>query len=137
MKSLIRQSIRTGVTFGIVHIFFVLIGFNSMIGILIAKLTGVRSPGDIPAPAYMIGYTLLLGVWIGAAALSKKRTLPTGQKFLASSVAGLFMLRVANYVLLLCTYDNIIVMVFSSTPCNSSNSISGERQILYLSMPGF
>ncbi len=89
MKSLIRQSIRTGVTFGIVHIFFVLIGFNSMIGVLIAKLTGVRSPGDIPGPAYMIGYTLLLGVWVGAAALSKKRTLPTGQKFLASSVAGL------------------------------------------------
>ena len=51
---------------------------------------------------------------------------------LASSVAGLFMLRVANYVLLLCTYDNLIVMVFSSPPCNSSNSISGERQILVL-----
>ena len=31
---------------------------------------------------------------------------------LASSVAGLFMLRVANYVLLLCTYDNLIVMSF-------------------------
>jgi hypothetical protein len=51
---------------------------------------------------------------------------------LASSVAGLFMLQVANYVLLLCTYDNLIVMVFSSPPCNSSNSISGERQILVL-----
>jgi hypothetical protein len=50
----------------------------------------------------------------------------------ASSVASLFMLRVANYGLLLCTYDNLIVMVFSSTPCNSSNSISGERQILVL-----
>jgi hypothetical protein len=55
----------------------------------------------------------------------------------ASSVAGLFMLRVANYDLLLCTYDNLIVMVFSSTPCNSSNSISGDQQILYLSRPGF
>jgi|GEM_PF-5965079 hypothetical protein len=42
------------------------------------------------------------------------------------------MLRVANYVFLLCTYDNLIVMVFSSAPCNSSNSISGERQILVL-----
>jgi len=53
-------------------------------------------------------------------------------RLVASSVAGLFMLRVANYVLLLCTYDNLIVMASSSTPCNSSKSISGERQILVL-----
>ena len=55
----------------------------------------------------------------------------------ASSVASLFMLRVANYVFLLCTYDDLIVRAFSSTPCNSSNSISGNQQILYLSRPGF
>jgi ABC-type branched-subunit amino acid transport system permease subunit len=89
MKSLIRQSIRTGVTFGIVHIFFVLIGFNSMIGIMVAKILGNRNPGDIPAPAFMVAYTVLMGLWVGIAALSKKRTLPLGQKFLASSVAGL------------------------------------------------
>ena len=34
MKSLIRQSVRTGVTFGIVQIFFILIAFNTMVGIM-------------------------------------------------------------------------------------------------------
>ena len=52
MKTLIRQSIRTGVTFGIVHIFFILIGFNTMIGIMLAKLSGIKQPGAIPAPNF-------------------------------------------------------------------------------------
>jgi len=61
----------------------------------------------------------------------------TGRKFFLWQVACSFMLRVVNFVLLLCTYDNLIVMVFSSTPCNSYNSISGEQPILYHPGPGF
>jgi branched-chain amino acid transport system permease protein len=89
MKPLIRQSIRTGVTFGIVHIFFVLIGFNMLVGVLIAKLTGVNQPGSIPAPAFLIAYTALMGVWTGVAAVNKKGYLTIGRKILASVIAGL------------------------------------------------
>lgn len=89
MKTFIRQSIRTGVTFGIVHIFFILIAFNSMIGILIAKLTGIKNPGEIPAPGYMIAYTILMGLWVGFAVLGKKRDLAPKQKFTLSLAGGL------------------------------------------------
>jgi branched-chain amino acid transport system permease protein len=89
MKTLIRQSIRTGIIFGIVHIFFVLIGFNILLATLIAKLTGVVKPGAIPAPVYLILYTLLIGLWIGIAAVKKKDELKFGQKFLLSWLAGL------------------------------------------------
>ena len=89
MKTLIRQGIRTGVTFGIVHVFFILIGFNTMIGILIAKLSGVKQPGAIPAPIYLIEYTVLLGLWAGIASLNKKDMLKIGQKILLGVTAGL------------------------------------------------
>ena len=88
MKNLIRQSIRNGITFGIVQIFFVLIGFNSMIGILLAKLAGIKNPGEIPAPVYMIGYTLLIGLWVGITALYKKKELSIKQKLAVSLTSG-------------------------------------------------
>jgi len=39
MKNDIRQAVRIGITFGLLHCFFVLIGFNSLVGILLAKLS--------------------------------------------------------------------------------------------------
>jgi ABC-type branched-subunit amino acid transport system permease subunit len=89
MKTLIRQSIRTGVIFGIVHIFFILIGFNTMVGILLAKISGVKQPGAIPAPVYLILYTVLLGLWAGIASLNKKDLLKIGQKVVLSLMTGL------------------------------------------------
>ncbi|MRS05936.1 hypothetical protein EG832_22355, partial [bacterium] len=89
MKSLIRQSIRTGVTFGIVQVFFILIAFNTMIGIMLAKISGIKNPGEIPAPKFLIAYTILMGLWVGISALSKKRSLPAGQKILAGFTASL------------------------------------------------
>ena len=89
MKTLIRQSIRTGVTFGIVQIFFILIAFNTMIGILLAKVSGIKNPGEIPAPKFLIAYTILMGLWVGIAALNKKKSLPAGHKLLAGFTAGL------------------------------------------------
>jgi hypothetical protein len=89
MKTLIRKSINTGIVYGIVHIFFVLISFNTMIGILIAKISGNPNPGDIPAPIFLILYTVLMGAWAGAAALSKKDQLKNSQKLVLSLVAGL------------------------------------------------
>lgn len=89
MKTLIRQAVRTGVTFGIVHIFFILIGFNAMIGILIAKISGIKQPGVIPAPVYLILYTVFLGLWAGISSLNKKDSLKAGQKILLSLLTGL------------------------------------------------
>jgi ABC-type branched-subunit amino acid transport system permease subunit len=89
MKTLTRQSIRTGITFGIVQIFFVLIGFNTMIGIMLAKISGIKNPGDIPSPKFLIGYTILMGLWVGAAALGKKKNLTNLQKILITVTASL------------------------------------------------
>jgi len=98
MKTLIRQSIRTGITFGIVQIFFVLIGFNSMIAVLLAKLSGIKNPGDIPAVKFYIIYTVLLGLWVGIAALSKKKSLPFIQ-FLTASFSASLMTGILSGVL--------------------------------------
>jgi ABC-type branched-subunit amino acid transport system permease subunit len=89
MKTLIRQAVRTGITFGIVHIFFVLIGFNTLLGILFAKLAGIKQPGIIPEPKFLIIYTLLIGLWVGFSAISKKNGLGFGKKVFISGVAGL------------------------------------------------
>lgn len=89
MKTLIRQAVRTGITFGIVNIFFVLIGFNMLVGILFAKLSGVKQPGAIPAPQFLIIYTFLIGLWAGLSSLSKKDELEFGKKVLLSGVTGL------------------------------------------------
>lgn len=89
MKTLIRQSIRTGFTFGIVQVFFILIAFNSMIGIMLAKISGIKNPGEIPAPKFLIAYTILMGLWVGISALSKKKSLTVGQKLLAGISASL------------------------------------------------
>ena len=89
MRPHIRQSIRNGVTFGIVMIFFILIGFNTMIGIMLAKITGIKNPGEIPAPAFLMAYTFLMGLWVGSAILAKKDSLKIGQKILLSFVSGL------------------------------------------------
>ncbi len=89
MKKLFRQALGTGIIFGVVQSFLVLIGFNVLIGILLAKLSGVKQPGVIPAPAFLIDYTLLIGFWCGAAALRKKASLSFGKKLLVSSIAGI------------------------------------------------
>jgi len=89
MKTLIRQAVRTGITFGIVNIFFVLVGFNMLLGILFAKLSGIKQPGAVPAPQFLIIYTLLIGLWAGLSSVSKKDELVFGKKVLLSGVTGL------------------------------------------------
>ena len=88
MKTTLKQALRSGLTFGIIHIFFVLIGFNALVGILFARLTGVKQPGDIPAPLYLAAYTLLLGIWAGVTACAKKREFSFKQKLRVSASAG-------------------------------------------------
>jgi len=82
MKHNLRQSFNTGLTFGFVHVFLVLIGFNTLIGSLFAKLLGAQVSGSQPPVFTLIIYTALLGIWAGLAA-SKK----TQQKTLPGSIA--------------------------------------------------
>lgn len=89
MKNDIRQAVRIGITFGLLHCFFVLIGFNSLVGILLAKLSGIKQPGVIPAPVFLIAYTLLLGLWCGFVSLRKKDALTARKRILLSGIAGL------------------------------------------------
>jgi branched-chain amino acid transport system permease protein len=89
MKNLIRQSIKTGFIFGILQVFFVLTGFNMMLGILFARLSGIKQVETFPAPIFLIVYTLLMGFWLGLAALRKKAGVSAGQKIALSSIAGL------------------------------------------------
>jgi ABC-type branched-subunit amino acid transport system permease subunit len=86
-RSALRQSFNTGIVFGIVHVFCVLIGFNSLMGILLAKLVGVKTTGAIPVVGAMIAYAALLGFWAGSMATRKQKT--AGSRLLASSITGL------------------------------------------------
>jgi len=78
MKQNLRQSLNTGITFGFVHVFLVLIGFNTLIGTLFAKLFGTPVSGSQPPAFTLIIYTAILGIWAGLAATKKaqNRTLP-------------------------------------------------------------
>jgi branched-chain amino acid transport system permease protein len=69
--SALKQSLQTGAVFGITYIFTVLIGFNSMIGLLIANLVNVKQTGTIPQPLFLLVYCALLGLWAGATAAKK------------------------------------------------------------------
>ncbi len=67
----LKQSLQTGAVFGITHTFMVLIGFNSMIGLLIANLLKVKQTETIPQPIFLLVYCALLGLWAGATAAKK------------------------------------------------------------------
>ena len=83
MKSLLRKSLSTGATFGVVHIFLILIGFNTLIGTLLARLAGVQTSGQPPAGALLV-YTALLAAWAGWASAKKQ----TGRRLSVGVTAG-------------------------------------------------
>ncbi|HNR02848.1 MAG TPA: hypothetical protein PKK59_09960 [Anaerolineaceae bacterium] len=71
MKTPITRSARTGIIFGIIHVFLVLIGFNTLVGTLLARLSGAQLINALPAPGFMITYSLLLALWAGFTAARK------------------------------------------------------------------
>ncbi len=89
MNTSLRKSIRPGATIGIVHIFFVLIGFNMLVAILFARVSGVKQPDAIPAPVYLMAYSITMGIWAGVAA-AQKRKQEFRQVAFAGCVAGGF-----------------------------------------------
>jgi len=69
MKTTIKQSLSGGLTFGLVHLFLVLIGFNTLIGTLLARLGGDLLPGSQPPVWALVVYTTLLGIAAGWSAV--------------------------------------------------------------------
>jgi branched-chain amino acid transport system permease protein len=85
----LRQSARSGVTFGIVHIFCVLIGFNAMLGILLAKAVGKVTYGTLPDVAFLAAYLCLLGLWAGLNAARSRNAVTFSVRLANGSAAGL------------------------------------------------
>ena len=71
MKTTLRQSLTSGAVFGVIHIFLVLIGFNTLIGTLLSRLVGSSFSGDIPPAGSLVVYTVLLAVLGGWSAAGK------------------------------------------------------------------
>lgn len=71
MKTTTGRSLRTGLTFGAVNVFLILIGFNAMIGTLLAKALGEQVLTSIPTVPYLAAFTGLVGLWSGLSAARK------------------------------------------------------------------
>jgi len=89
MKTTAVRSLRTGLTFGAVNVFLILIGFNAMIGILLAKALGAQVITSIPAVPYLAAYTGLIGLWSGLSAAWKCKGTGVACSVLAGFISGL------------------------------------------------
>jgi branched-chain amino acid transport system permease protein len=87
-KAALRQSFNTGIIFGIVHIFCVLVAFNAMLGVLLAEIVHVTSSVTAPVVGSLIVYGILLGIWAGITSTRRQREASNGQRLLASLVTG-------------------------------------------------
>lgn len=87
----LRQSFNTGIIFGIVHIFCVLIAFNALLGGLLAQLVGVKISGTTPLVGSLIAYAVLLGLWAGITSTRRKPEAGSRQRLLNSVATGISM----------------------------------------------
>lgn len=87
-KTLLSQSLRVGITFGVIHLFLLLIGFNAMLGSLFADIARVKQSGSIPASIFLVLYCALLGVWAGYSAAKKEDANVFGRKLVRGLIAG-------------------------------------------------
>jgi len=87
-KSALRQSFDTGIIFGIVHIFCVLIAFNAMLGGLLVKIAGIKSSMTAPLVSALVTYAVVLGLWAGIMSARQRREASNGQRLLASLITG-------------------------------------------------
>ncbi len=89
MKSLLRTSLSNGAVFGVIHIFLILIGFNTLIGTLFARAAGVKFSGEIPPAWSLVVYTVLLALLCGWAAARKSMTANLGRSVAAGIASGM------------------------------------------------
>ncbi len=71
MKTQMRRNFLTGITFGAVIIFLTLIGFNTMIASLLAKIGGQQPANALPPVPFIAVFLSLMGLWIGNTAARK------------------------------------------------------------------
>lgn len=87
-SSYLRQIIQPGVTAGIVHTFFVLIGFNAMLGNLFASILKVKQTSPIPQPVFLLIYCVLLAIFTGYTTARKSNRESAWSSLLAGAVGG-------------------------------------------------
>ncbi len=133
MKKQIHNYIRTGIIFGAVIIFLNLIGFNTMIGSLLAKAGTQQTSSALPPIPYLVAYLALIGLWIGIATARKSGQTGLVGRMTAGLISGssagvltfLFCLGIGgllvnkidlrNYLVVL-SLDFIKVTLFGLTP---------------------
>jgi branched-chain amino acid transport system permease protein len=119
MKNLLRNSMQTGVVFGIVTVFLLLIGFTGTAANLLADLLRNKSAGPIlgltPLMVNTVIFIGLIGLWAGAAGASKERDVrgdPYWAAVLGGGIAGLVEgLLVAAVVFLIGSLNNRNVLL--------------------------
>lgn len=89
MKTTNLQPIQTGFIFGAVNVFLVLIGFNAMIGSLLAKALGEQVLTALPPLQFLAAFTGLMGLWSGIAAARKHSRARIAGDVLAGLLSGL------------------------------------------------
>ncbi|MGD0707663.1 MAG: hypothetical protein ABSA51_04325 [Anaerolineaceae bacterium] len=90
--STFRSAARVGLTFGVVILFIVLIGFNSVLASIFSDLVGQPVlTGELANPAYQVAVVGLLAFWCGLQSTREKRPVALLQALLAGSLAGLII----------------------------------------------
>jgi branched-chain amino acid transport system permease protein len=89
MKTTLRQSFFSGFVFGVIHVFLILIGFNTLIGTLLTRLVGLKFSGDFPPVGSLVVYTALLALLGGWAAARKSKAATLASNLAAGAAAGL------------------------------------------------
>ena len=142
MKSPLLHSARTGLVFAIVHIFLVLIGFNTLVGTLLARVSGAQLVGSLPPARFMVIYTLLLALWAGLSATRRARAktftgalgMGAAAGFAAGMIAFLFSLGIAWFLvnkvdfrqyLAVLSFDFIRVTLFNLSPLAGALATAG------------
>lgn len=82
-----RQSVNTGITFGVVYLFCTLIGLNTVLGGLVMKLFGVKISSTTPAVSAVVAFTVLLSLWAGIST-ARKPELSIKDRILSSVITG-------------------------------------------------
>jgi ABC-type branched-subunit amino acid transport system permease subunit len=85
-----RNGVRTGITFAVIIIFFVLIGFTITGAALVAKIFGIQlAPNTLPDVSMLAIFMGLIGFFAGTSAAKPRDPDPFGGAFISGLAAGL------------------------------------------------